>query len=468
MIAERLRKSVLQAAIQGKLTQQLPEDGDARDLLKQIQLEKEKLIAEGKLRKEKELPAITEDEKPFDIPENWVCVRLGEIFNLQAGKFISASNIHNKGAFPCFGGNGLRGYVSNYNWSGRYALIGRQGALCGNINIADGDFYATEHAVVVERFADCSPDWSAYTLLALNLNQYATATAQPGLAVSKINHILLPLPPLAEQVRFVHVLNQLFDKIEKLKSDELIIKELQKKFPSQMKNAILQHAMEGKLTQQLPEDGNAADLLNDIRKEKARLVKEGKLKKQKPLPAITEDEIPFDIPENWIWVRLSDIAEINPRNQVADDKLVSFMPMKLLDAGYDSVFTHESKLWKDIKYGFTHFADNDVVFAKITPCFENRKSAIMQNLTNKCGAGTTELHVLRLISSKILREYLLYFIKSEYFISTGSALMTGTAGQKRVGTNTVKSFLMPLPPTAEQHRIVQRLSELLPLCESLE
>ena len=169
MIAERLRKSVLQAAIQGKLTQQLPEDGDARDLLKQIQLEKEKLIAEGKLRKEKELPAITEDEKPFDIPENWVWVRLGEIFNLQAGKFISASNIHNKGAFPCFGGNGLRGYVSNYNWSGRYALIGRQGALCGNINIADGDFYATEHAVVVERFADCSPDWSAYTLLALNL-----------------------------------------------------------------------------------------------------------------------------------------------------------------------------------------------------------------------------------------------------------------------------------------------------------
>jgi type I restriction enzyme S subunit len=276
------------------------------------------------------------------------------------------------------------------------------------------------------------------------------------------------LPPLQEQKRIVKSLNNIFAKIKELDSKENELLLLQTAFPSQMKNAILQYAMEGKLTRQKPEDGNAADLLSDIRKQKAKLVKEGKLKKEKPLPAISDDEIPFDIPENWVWVRLSDIAVINPRNQITDDKLVSFMPMKLLDDGYGSSFTYETKIWNNVKSGFTHFAENDIVFAKITPCFENRKSAIMQNLVNGYGAGTTELHVLRLISSNILKEYLLYFVKSEYFISTAASLMTGTAGQKRVGTNIVKSFLIPLPPLLEQERIVRRLEELLPLCESLE
>ena len=145
-------------------------------------------------------------------------MRIGTIFNLQAGKFIQAKDIHedNNNKFPCYGGNGLRGYVDNYNRNGVYQLIGRQGALCGNINLANGKFYATEHAVVVEYFCDVNVYWIGYFLTALNLNQYSTATAQPGLAVANINIILIPLPPVKEQQRIVERIEELLSHITQL------------------------------------------------------------------------------------------------------------------------------------------------------------------------------------------------------------------------------------------------------------
>ena len=206
---ERLKASLLQAAIQGKLTERLPGDGNAEDLLTEIAAEKQRLIKEKKIKKEKPLPEIREEEKPFDLPEGWIWCRLGEIFTLQAGKNISASYIKETGEYPCYGGNGIRGYVDKYNTIGDFPIIGRQGALCGNVNIASGKFYATEHAVVVYTYAQCLSYWALYFLTALNLNQYATATAQPGLAVNKINMVYIPLPPLAEQQRIVQQLEEL-------------------------------------------------------------------------------------------------------------------------------------------------------------------------------------------------------------------------------------------------------------------
>ncbi|HFC8542850.1 TPA: restriction endonuclease subunit S [Neisseria weaveri] len=213
-----LRASLLQAAIEGKLTERQADDGHAQELLKQIQAEKAALVKAGRLKKSKGLPEIGEDEKPFEIPENWVWVRLGEIFSMQAGKFIKADDISETGEYPCFGGNGMRGYTNTYNREGYFPLIGRQGALCGNIKIANGKFYATEHAVVVETFADCNPLWAGHFLTALDLNQYATSTAQPGLSVEKISVILIPLPPLAEQVRIVAKLDALLAQIESLEN----------------------------------------------------------------------------------------------------------------------------------------------------------------------------------------------------------------------------------------------------------
>lgn len=216
-----LQKSILQLAIQGKLVEQRPEEGTAEELYQQIQSEKQQLIKEGKIKKGKPLQEITEDEIPFDIPENWKWVRIGHIFSLQAGKNITAVDIYEtpspKHPFKCYGGNGIRGYVGSNNKSGYYALIGRQGALCGNVNFAKGDFYATEHAIVVDHYQICDVLWSGFFIRALNLNKQATATAQPGLAVKNIVKLLIPLPPLAEQKRIVAKIEELLPLCERLK-----------------------------------------------------------------------------------------------------------------------------------------------------------------------------------------------------------------------------------------------------------
>ena len=216
-----MQKSILQRAIQGKLVPQVPSEGTGEELYKQIQEEKKALIKAGKIKKEKPLPEITEEDIPFEIPENWKWVRIGKVFNLQAGKNKTSTEIYEEPSpehnYQCYGGNGCRGYVSDYNRSGHYALIGRQGALCGNINYANGNFYATEHAVVVEQFAETDVLWCGYFLKALNLNQYATATAQPGLAVANINQVPIPLPPIAEQKRIVKKIEELLLLCERLK-----------------------------------------------------------------------------------------------------------------------------------------------------------------------------------------------------------------------------------------------------------
>lgn len=235
-VYELLRKSILQEAIQGKLVPQLTEEGTAQELLEQIKAEKEKLVKEGKLKKSALKDSVIfkgddnkyyekvgkktvciEDEVPFKIPEKWGWCRLRQICNMQAGKNISANKIFSEQSpshhYKCIGGNGLRGFTDIYNVEGHYAIIGRQGALCGCVNIADGRFYATEHAVIVDTFNLISPNFMFYYLTALNLNKYATATAQPGLSVSKVMEILSPLPPLKEQQRIVAQIEKLFEQL---------------------------------------------------------------------------------------------------------------------------------------------------------------------------------------------------------------------------------------------------------------
>ena len=230
LFPENLKKSILQEAVMGKLVPQDENDEPASVLLERIREEKQRLIAEGKLKKDKHESIIyrrdnshyekvdgreicIDDEIPYDIPDSWSWCRVKNIFSLQAGKNIQASQIHgdtNGHDYLCYGGNGTRGYVGEYNHDGDYPIIGRQGALCGNINRATGKFYATEHAVCVDTYAGTDISWACLFLTALNLNQYATATAQPGLAVANINEVLIPLPPLEEQVRIVYKVESSF------------------------------------------------------------------------------------------------------------------------------------------------------------------------------------------------------------------------------------------------------------------
>ncbi len=218
---EEIRNKILDLAIRGKLVEQRPEEGTADELYAQIQEEKKKLIADGKIKKEKPLPEITDEEIPFDIPESWKWARIGQIYTLQAGTNIKADLIQDtpseKCQYKCYGGNGIRGYVSNYNHNGNFPIIGRQGALCGNIKHASGYFYATEHAVCVSTFSNTSVKLTCFFLKVLNLNQYSTSTAQPGISVEKINKVLVPLPPLAEQKRIVAKIEELLPYCEKLK-----------------------------------------------------------------------------------------------------------------------------------------------------------------------------------------------------------------------------------------------------------
>lgn len=232
----------------------------------------------------------------------------------------------------------------------------------------------------------------------------------------------------------------------------------------QLKNAILQEAIEGRLVPQDPNDEPASALLARIHKEKEQLVKTGKLKKKDlEVKPISEDEIPFEIPKSWEWVRVSDIFIINPKVVADDNDDAAFIPMDKIVACYGSKYSYEIRKWKNIKSSFTCFADGDVAFAKITPCFQNRKSMILENLPNGVGAGTTELKVLRQFSETIDRKYLLYFLASSYFVD--EAVFKGTANQQRIIVGYLENKLFPLPPLAEQHRIVAKIEELLPKVE---
>jgi type I restriction enzyme S subunit len=227
-------------------------------------------------------------------------------------------------------------------------------------------------------------------------------------------------------------------------------------------------------------------LLERIREEKERLIKEGKIKRDKKEKTsdtshyrksksitndklrITGEEMPFEIPESWVWVKLKDIFEINPKNDLNDEIMVSFIPMTLISDGFANKHTSGIKKWKEIKKGFTHFREGDVGIAKITPCFENRKSVVFQDLENSYGSGTTELHIFRPILEPFLSNYLIWFVKTESFIANGINYFTGAVGQQRVGKNIIEETYFPLPPLAEQHQIVATIESTFALIDGIE
>ena len=250
---------------------------------------------------------------------------------MQAGKNITAKRIHTtqseKYKYPCFGGNGLRGYVTNYNTEGTFSLVGRQGALCGNVNIVSGKFYATEHAVVTDGYGLTDTIWMYFFLQALNLNQYATATAQPGLAVSNIIEVFIPLPPIAEQYRIVEKIQKLLPIIKQYSNAQIKLNILNKNIKIMMRKSVLQEAIQGKLVPQDPNDEPASVLLQRIKEEKLRLVKEGKLKKKDVVDSIIfkgddnkyyeqvdgtafQIESDYDFPNTWAVVKLSHICRL--------------------------------------------------------------------------------------------------------------------------------------------------------------
>ena len=256
-----------------------------------------------------------------------------------------------------------------------------------------------------------------------------------------------------------------------------------------LREKILDLAIRGKLVPQDPNDEPASVLLERIRTQKQQMVKEGKLK-AKDIKNDTiifkgednlhyeqfrdgtvkciEDEIPFEIPESWEWCRFLSGFIINPRNSIQDNIEVSFIPMPLIQEGYTNNHKSEIRLWKKVKTGYTHFAENDIAIAKITPCFENKKSVVFKNLSNGYGAGTTELHIIRTLENTVLPEYVLWYIKRDDFISDGINAFSGAVGQKRIGREFIEQYLIPLPPVSEQEKILEAIHTAFMSIDSIE
>ena len=343
--------------------------------------------------------------------------------------------------------------------------------------IADENGYCTSEILAFD-FGMILNKYAQIYLMSPYFVDYAMSDAygvkMPRLGSKQGNNALMPLPPFKEQVRIAEQLANIAPIVNRYASSQSELDRLNAELFEKLKKSVLQEAIQGKLVQQDPNDEPASVLLERIKEEKAKLFKEGKLKKKDLVDSVIfkgddnkyyekvgseinciDDEIPFEIPSNWQWVRLGKVTIVNPRNTISDEMSVGFIPMTNISPGYGNFIECEQRYWKDVKSGFTHIAEGDVAFAKITPCFQNRKSFIAANLPNGFAAGTTELNVLRPYDNTIDTRYLLWFLKSEYFIS--EAKFKGTAGQQRVVTDYVLNRLFPLPPVKEQIRISNRL-----------
>ena len=464
MTVKQLTNSILQLAIQGKLVPQDPNDEPASVLLERIREEKRRLVKVGKLKKKElvEIP-IKEDEIPFEIPNNWKWVRIKYIFSLQAGKNVTSADINSEQndifKYPCYGGNGLRGYVRNSNNKGTYPLIGRQGALCGNVNMAEGEFWATEHAVVTDGFKLTDEKWQFYFLTALNLNRYATATAQPGLAVSNIVEILIPLPPLNEQHRIVERIKEFLPVIKEFSDANEEASKMDTELPDKLKKCILQEAIMGKLGTQDPDDEPASVLLGHIREEKKRLVKEGVLKKKdlEEVP-IHDEEFQINIPEKWCVVRLGEITYNHGQKKPGDD--FCYIDIGSIDNKHQKLNDTEniikakdapSRARKIVKAG-------DIIYATVRPYLHNM--CIINKEFTEEPIASTGFAVLSCIKG-IYNKFLFYYLLSPIF-DTYANDGDNAKGMAYPAINDKKLYkgVVPLPPLAEQHRIVEKIEAL--------
>jgi len=508
MNGKQLKNSILQWAIQGKLVPQDPHDEPASVLLEKIRQEKERLIKEKKIKRDKNASIIyrgednsyyekilatgevkcIDEEIPFEIPQGWEWCRLRDVIQLLSGRDLEPSmyNSSQKG-IPYITG------ASNFNnenlivnrWTQTPVTVSEEGDLLitckGTIGTMAFNNIGSIH-IARQIMAIHSKDVDLHYLkLYLELN-IGTLESQansmiPGISREVVLNSLVPIPPLQEQIKIVDKCNSLMPLVSKYSIAQGKLNLLNNAIKIKLEKTILQEAIQGKLVPQIAEEGTAQELLEQIKAEKQKLVKEGKLKKSalndsvifrgddnkyyekigKKCVDITE-EIPFPIPANWQWVRIRDVFQLNPKNEAEDETLAAFIPMEKISAGYKSDFTFDLVKWGNIKKGFTHFANGDVAFAKITPCFQNRKSAIFHDLPNGIGAGTTELKVLRPYGNTIGRWYLLYFLESPYFID--EATFKGTANQQRIVVGYLENKLFPLPPKEEQQRIVAQIEKL--------
>lgn len=504
MKAQDLKKSVLQLAIQGKLVEQNPNDEPASVLLEKIKAEKAALIKDGKIKKDKAASFIYKatdgtfyeningvdkdisDELPFDIPDSWTWVRLGTIGSWGAGATPNRSNPkYYNGDIPWLKTGDLNdGFVFNIpekiskkavqETTAKVKPIGSvlmamYGATIGKLGILAIEAATNQACCACVPFCGVFNKYLFFFLLSHRkaFIEQSFGGAQPNISKEKILPTLMPLPPSAEQKRIVAKIEELMPLIAEYDTAETALTALNTAFPEQMKKSILQQAIQGKLVEQRAEEGTAAELYKQIQAEKQKLIKEGKIKKDKPLPPITEDEIPFDIPDSWMWVRLGNILNLltdgthKTPHYIAQG--VPFISVKDISSGF-------------ISFDNTKFISEEEANELNLRCNPEKGDLLLSKVgtTGIPAPVDTDIKFSLFVSVALLkfskvflnREYLIYAILSPC-IQIQCAESTKGVGNKNWVMRDISNTLLPLPPLAEQKRIVAKIEELMQYCKEL-
>ena len=493
MTPQELKNSILQLAIQGKLVPQRAEEGTSEELYNQIQAEKQKLIKAGKIKKEKPLPEITDDEKPFEIPNSWKWVRLYEILDVRDGTHDTPKYVIN--GIPLVTSKNLINNTIDFETA---KLISIEDAR--NINIRSavdtGDILfamigTIGNPVLVKKDREfCIKNMALFKVIDCKLfdmlylfwylqkeqdtmKKKASGGVQSFVSLKYLRNYLLPLPPLAEQKRIVAKIEKLLPYVERYEKAYNELQQLNKRFPVDLQKSVLQLAIQGRLVSQCPEEGNAEELYNQIQAEKQNLIKAGKIKKEKPLPAITDDEKPFEIPDSWKWVRLGDLGfyKKGPFGSALTKSM--FVPK---GNGAIKVYEQKNAIKKDVKLGKYYIKRE--YFEEKMKGFELFAGDIIVS----CAGTIGETYVMPdnfergIINQALMKiklfepTYVSYFLMYFDFILKKNAKMNskGSAIKNIPPFEILKKYLVPLPPLAEQKRIVAKLEEILPLCDKLK
>ncbi len=493
MTPQELKNSILQLAIQGKLVPQDPSEGTGEELYRQIQEEKSRLIKEGKIKKEKPLAEITEDEIPFEIPESWKWVRLGTLLRVIGGVSYDKKDVATSGIRILRGGNIQQmrvlfeeddvflpeqyrdedktireGDILIVASTGSKTVIGKAGYVDRLIpDTMIGAFLriCRSYCFYTVNYLRCLFDSEFYRK---HIRELSQGTNINNVKESYITEFAVPLPPLAEQKRIVAKLEEILPLIDRYEKAYTRLENLNARFPLDMQKSILQMAIQGKLVEQRPEEGTGEELYRHIQIEKAKLIKEGKIKKGKPLAEISEDEIPFEIPANWIWCHIPDVCYFQEGPGImAKDFRTTGIPLIRIAGMQGNYVSLQGCNYLDpdmVEGKWNHFKLDvgDIVIST---------SASLDKIAEVDNEAKGAIPYTGLIRFKMFgnlsKEFFTFFIKSPCYINQISQQEAGST-IKHYGPTHLKKMVIPLPPLAEQKRIVAKLEEILPLCERVK
>lgn len=485
MTPQQLKASILKYAMQGKLVEQRPEEDTGEELYQQMQTDKQTLIREKKIKKEKPLPDIIDDEIPFDVPESWKWVKVGNVGSWSSGATPSRTNpAYYGGSIPWLKTGDLNdGFIQEVpeyitdlalektslrlNPIGS-VLMAMYGATIGKLGILEIPVTTNQACCACIPYAGMNNKYLFYYLMSMRQSYIGMAEggAQPNISKEKIVNSLIPLPPAEEQRRIVAKIEELLPLVDRYAVAYEKLEQFNAKFPEDMKKSILQYAIQGKLVEQRYEEGTGEELYRQIQVEKQKLIKAGKIKKNKPLPEIAEDEIPFDIPESWKWVRWGELSQSIQYGYNAPAQEHGRIKMVRISDIQDGKVLWNQVPYCDIKENEIptyQLGANDILFARTGGTVG--KSYLVKEVPEEAiYAG----YLIRTqYSSLLCPDYMKHFMESQLY---WNQLRSGTIATAQPNCNgqTLSKMFLPLPPLAEQKRIVAKLEEILPLCERLK